>query len=128
MGFVKFSSTETRLTFNAAQVGMPGAKSYMNPDLPIRERVAKKFLVDFKNLWVNWGHSKSSIHFDDVSMVLSVGGAPILKPVVSEYKFNIEWIDPAWAQWTELVQDSKFVEITAVAQNKLNEASKRMDK
>ena len=112
MVFVKFPSAEKLMAaiqiFNAAKVGMMGKTSFMNADLPLKERAAKKFLGDCKKMLIGWKYAPSSIRYDDTTMELSVGGSPILKAVVQDYKFKVEWLHASWAEWPEMTADAQF--------------------
>ena len=132
MVFVKFVSLEKRTAaiqkFNSIKASMLGKTNFMNPERPVQERVAKKFLDDMKNLMVTWKYEKPSLSFDDESMVFSVIKSQILKAIVRDYQFKVEWLDSSWGQWSLLTEDEKFKEIVGAAQHKLNEALQRLDK
>ena len=116
--------------FNVSKLGMFDKISYMNPDLPIQKRVAKGFLIGFKRLLISktWDFQKSCVHFDETSGVLSVGGVEVLKASVQKFEFKLDFLATSWANWSELNQDPQFQELKRVAESKLAEASKRMDK
>jgi hypothetical protein len=72
---------------------MLGKTNFMNPERPVHERVAKKSLVDMKNLTVTWKYEIPSLSFDDESMVFSVIKSPVLKAIVRDHQFKVEWLD-----------------------------------
>ncbi len=78
--FIKFASAALRDarmgTYNSKKFVSFGKTSYMNPDLPIQDRVPKT-LLNVKKLFVRWGFNVSSVRFDETSCVLSVGGVPL---------------------------------------------------
>ena len=100
----------------------------MNPERPVQERVAKKFIVDMKNLMVSWKYEKPSWSFDDESMVFSIIKSQILKVIVRDYQFKVEWLDSSWGQWSLLTEDEQIKETVGAGQHKLDEALKRLDK
>ena len=136
--FVKFISGEKRsaaiLKFNAAKIGLSGNTLFMSPDLPYHERVGKKFLNDLKKLLVGlgsdpgWGFAKGNVRFDESTMILRIEGIPVAKAVAEEFKFDVIWLQPSWAQWSELTGDAKFKQIDKAAQSKLDDAKKRLGK
>lgn len=77
-----------------------------------------------------WQYSKSCLQVDTSSQTLSVQGVEniVLKTRVVDFKLELDWVKPAWGEWTEFVEDPKFRELIKVAENKLNDAQKRMDK
>ena len=134
MVFVKFVSLEKRaigmVLFNTSQLDMFDKISFMSPDVPIEQRVPKSFLIGFKNLLVSeaWGFKKSSVRFDEHSGIMSVGGFPVLKASVQQFRIYFEFLDPDWAKWSELTQDSQFQELQKSAHSKLEIARNHMDK
>ena len=97
-------------------------------ELPIQDRAMKKFLVDFQKLLISWEFTKSSVHFDDETMEMSVGGAPIVKVAVQDHLFKIEWLETSWGNWSDLTSDPTFQEMAEAVQAKLTDAAKRLDK
>ena len=115
-------------SFNGSKVGMFDKVSYMNVDLPFQERVCKSFLLGFKRLLVDWGFSKTCIHFDEPSQTLSVGGTAILKVSVQSFQFKLDWLVGSWGQWTELLEDTGFKSMLKIAGDKLQLSKSRLDK
>ena len=55
---------------------------------------------------------------------MCLGGKPLLKANVEQSQFQLEYLDP----WEELKSDDKFKELIKVAESKLQDAAKRVDK
>ena len=133
MLFIKFASSQKRdvaiRTFNSLRTKFTDKNTFMNPERPFQQRVMNSFLLNLKRTMVDeWGYNASCLQVDTSTQTLSVQGKEILKTHVNEFKMKIDWVQPAWGEWKEFVEDANFKELLKVAENKLTTTSKSMDK
>jgi len=130
--FVKFVSPDKRNKameiFNASKLSMFGKTNFMNPDLPVQQRVARKFLANFKKMLVEWKFTPSSVSYDVARQTLEVEREVVLRVKVDKFTFVTDWVDPKWAQWSNLLQDEQYKNLIKTAQDKLNNSRSQMDK
>ena len=129
MLFVKFASFQKRdaaiQVFNALQSKFSDKLSFMNPDLPLQERIQNIFLSNFKRLLVSWQFPKTSVKYETSEHILEVAKKQVLKVQVVDSKFEVVWTDKSWETWKECVEDSEYQKLVSDAQGRLTEAMTR---
>ena len=131
MVFVKFQSVDKRddaiVKFNSSkhQLSESSEKaSSMSKDRPIQKRVPFGFLLGVKRLMMSEQWQFENVQFDADTGVLTLAGVDILRVSVSNFDFNMTWLDDEWAGWNEFVENPEFQKLIKAAKDKLAKAQK----
>lgn len=130
--FMKFSPLAMRdaamLKFNATKNMFSTKVSYMNPQLPIQERAPNTFLNGLKKLLVQWEFTAASVSWDSEKQTLDIEKKTVLKASVKDFVLVLDWVDPSYGTWTDLVDNSEFQALIASVQSKLDAEKRRVAK
>ena len=123
MVFLKFSTAEKRdagiCAFNAIPTELSEKAHRMKEDRPLQERVKFNFLYGLKKLITEMG-TRTTLDADTYTM--SFNGVAVLQVHVHQQILKMDWLDPDWANWNDLVQNEKFKSLCDDAKQKLDRA------
>jgi hypothetical protein len=94
--------------------------------MPIEKRVPHGFLLGLWRQLIAWRFPAHFIKVDDSE--IKAGGKPILRALVADDGFKIEWLDEVWKTWDLLVNSAEFQELQGAAKEKIEASRAQMSK
>ena len=92
-------------------------------DLPIHLRAPRSFLLGLRWQLAQWGFAKKGIKVVDEDMIMTVGGAPVLRASANQDHIKVEWLDEAWGTWEELHKSNEYKSLLATANEMMRRAA-----
>ena len=91
-------------------------------DFPLDRRVALSFSLGLRRQLIEWGYAKLKVRIKEEDSALVIGGFPVLKAVVQDYKLNMDWTSAHWKLWADFVDSQEFTKLDKRAAETLTKA------
>ena len=124
LAFAKFETPKAaeNVVKKMSKIKRGNDEIWCKKDLPLDKRVSLSLLLGLRRQLIEWGYKKSKVRVKEDDNELVIGGLPVLKAVVQDYKLNMEWTSDYWKNWTELVDSKEFKKLCQRAEETLAKA------
>jgi hypothetical protein len=97
-------------------------------DLPVEQRSCLGFILGLRRQLIGWGFVRRNLKVNDEIPMLSVGGLPVVSASIEDSKIKINWQDPTWESWSDLVCDKGYLDLVSTANKRLEDSTKNKQK
>jgi hypothetical protein len=109
--------------FDRSKLQLAGQTVKCKPELPVEQRACLGMVLGLRYHLIQWGFDRKNIKVDDAIPTLSVGGSPVLKVSIAKSEIKIDWLDPTWEAWNELLNTEEYKELVQMSNKRLSQAA-----
>jgi len=110
--------------FNKNKYKISDKDVWCKKDRPIEVRSCMGLLLGLRRQLLEWGFEKNAVRVDEDTMVMKIGGVPVLSASVLESKLVLKWLDESWKHWDELQKSLELQDLIQKANTKLESKGK----